>query len=188
MRLKLLSVPVCQCVPVCVSVVKTALNPLIICAVCLCASIYAPIHTCARPRRREENFKSAFYTGTQWHTKTGTDGNKRLIRMTAKSRAFRKRFGDPTPGPSSPRDCWRTQQPPADCPTCGATSVTVKHMPIRAAGSHCNRCCPILLSDVAGGCMSLLRAAEAARFGNHPSESGASCSGPCCGTREAADD
>jgi hypothetical protein len=41
-----------------------------------------------------------------------------------------------------PANCLRTRQAPEDCRTCGAKAVTIRHTPLRMAGSHCEQCCP----------------------------------------------
>jgi hypothetical protein len=47
-----------------------------------------------------------------------------------------------TKATGGPQNCLRTVQPPANCPACGALMVTVRHMPIRMAGTYCRLCCP----------------------------------------------
>lgn len=43
---------------------------------------------------------------------------------------------------TGPRDCLRTVQPPATCPACSTPMVTVRHVPIKMAGTYCRACCP----------------------------------------------
>jgi hypothetical protein len=59
--------------------------------------------------------------------------------MSSKAAKFRRHFGEPA---ASPRNCLRTRQAPAACPTCGAVGVTVRHTPLRQAGTGCANCCP----------------------------------------------
>lgn len=68
----------------------------------------------------------------------------------------------PVPGP---RDCLRTRQAPADCRTCGAALVTIRHTPMRLPGSHCSECCPCCVAErdslLPVACVGVMRARNA---------------------------
>lgn len=56
-----------------------------------------------------------------------------------KAQRFRRHFDVRPPGPA---DCLMMCQAPADCPTYGTALVTIRHTPMRLAGSRCSKCCP----------------------------------------------
>jgi len=67
-----------------------------------------------------------------------------------------------------PRDCLRTRQAPADCPPCGAAGVTVRHTPMRRAGTGCANCCPCCAPAGGGARMPQERAGGAVARPDRP--------------------
>ena len=55
-----------------------------------------------------------------------------------------------SPSAEGPKNCLRTAQTPAACRACGAAMVTVRHMPLRVAGTYCRACCPCCANGTDG--------------------------------------